>query len=74
MEDDQKVEVEELESVPFALANNDEEDRAKEPSVRKVNTEKSEAKPRSIPPPGAGQKIYEIDPQLFGFREHIDYR
>ena len=77
MEDNEKVEVEEQESVPSVLANNDEEACAEEPSVplhRKASTEKSEAKPRSIPPPGAGQKIYEIDPTLFGFREHIDYR
>ena len=77
MEDNEKVEVEEQESVPSALANNDVVARAKEPSVplhRKVSTEKSEAKSRSIPPPGAGQKIYEIDPTLLGFREHIDYR
>ncbi|XP_039057127.1 1,4-alpha-glucan-branching enzyme 1, chloroplastic/amyloplastic-like [Hibiscus syriacus] len=33
-----------------------------------------EAKPRSIPTPGAGQKVYEIDPLLLGFRDHIDYR
>ncbi|KAK8593397.1 hypothetical protein V6N12_045479 [Hibiscus sabdariffa] len=33
-----------------------------------------EAKPMSIPPPGAGQKVYEIDPLLLGFRDHIDYR
>ena len=77
MEDNEKVEVEGQESVPSALANNDEEAHAEEPFVplhRKVSTEKSEAKPRSIPPPGAGQKIYEIDPTLLGFREHIDYR
>ncbi|KAK8672161.1 hypothetical protein V6N13_110534 [Hibiscus sabdariffa] len=33
-----------------------------------------EAKPMSIPPPGAGQKVYEIDPLLLDFRDHIDYR
>ncbi|KAH9738381.1 SBE2.2 [Citrus sinensis] len=44
----------------------------------KVSSEKSEVKsevgPRSIPPPGAGQKIYEIDPNLLGHRQHLDYR
>ncbi|XP_022748370.1 1,4-alpha-glucan-branching enzyme 2-2, chloroplastic/amyloplastic-like isoform X1 [Durio zibethinus] len=77
MKDNEKVEVEEQESVPYALANNDEEFHAKEPPIplhRKVSTAKSEAKPRSIPPPGAGKRIYEIDPTLLGFREHIDYR
>ncbi|XP_034694883.1 1,4-alpha-glucan-branching enzyme 1, chloroplastic/amyloplastic-like isoform X3 [Vitis riparia] len=35
---------------------------------------KEEARPKSIPPPGTGQRIYEIDPFLRGYREHIDYR
>lgn len=35
---------------------------------------KTEAKSRSIPPPGSGQRIYEIDPSLTGFRQHLDYR
>ena len=59
MEDNEKVEVEQQEYVPSALANNDEEARAEEPSVpfhKTVSTEKSEAKPRSIPPPGAGHR------------------
>lgn len=29
---------------------------------------------RSIPPPGGGQRIYEIDPYLLNHREHLDYR
>lgn len=33
-----------------------------------------EARLKSIPPPGSGQKIYEIDPLLRGHREHLDYR
>lgn len=28
----------------------------------------------SIPPPGTGQKIYEIDPLLKSHKEHLDYR
>ncbi|KAL9260821.1 1,4-alpha-glucan-branching enzyme 1, chloroplastic/amyloplastic-like protein [Drosera capensis] len=28
----------------------------------------------TIPPPGKGQKIYEIDPLLGDFRDHLDYR
>ncbi|KAJ6922746.1 hypothetical protein NC652_016408 [Populus alba x Populus x berolinensis] len=35
---------------------------------------KTEAKSMSIPPPGSGQRIYEIDPSLTGFRQHLDYR
>ncbi|KAL3327624.1 hypothetical protein AABB24_035345 [Solanum stoloniferum] len=29
---------------------------------------------RGIPPPGLGQKIYEIDPLLTKYRQHLDYR
>lgn len=36
--------------------------------------EKVEEKPRFIPPPGSGQRIYEIDPCLEGHRGHLDYR
>ncbi|XVF07723.1 hypothetical protein REPUB_Repub06bG0164300 [Reevesia pubescens] len=77
MEDDEKIEVEEQESVPSAVVNDDKAAHSEKPSVPlhgKASTGKSEAKPRSIPPSGAGQKIYEIDPALLGFREHIDYR
>lgn len=35
---------------------------------------KAETIVRSIPPPGTGQRIYEIDPFLLGHKEHIDYR
>ena len=42
----------------------------------KVNKglEKSEEKQRIIPSPGAGQRIYEIDPLLKDHRAHLDYR
>jgi 1,4-alpha-glucan branching enzyme len=33
-----------------------------------------EEKLRVISPPGDGQQIYQIDPMLEGFRNHIDYR
>ncbi|KAG6514530.1 1,4-alpha-glucan-branching enzyme 1, chloroplastic/amyloplastic-like [Zingiber officinale] len=33
-----------------------------------------EGQPKSIPPPGSGQRIYEIDPTLRGFSGHLDYR
>lgn len=29
---------------------------------------------RAIPPPGLGQRIYEIDPMLNSYRSHLDYR
>lgn len=31
-------------------------------------------KPRTVPPPGDGKKIYEIDPMLLSYRNHLDYR
>ncbi|KAK8705191.1 hypothetical protein V6N13_048797 [Hibiscus sabdariffa] len=77
MRDNKKINAEEQESVPSTLASNDEEAHAEElsaPLNRKVRNPNSEAKPRSIPPPGAGQRIYEIDPTLSGFRQHLDYR
>ena len=30
--------------------------------------------PRVIPPPGEGQRIYDLDPYLKGHRAHLDYR
>ncbi|KAL6841200.1 hypothetical protein ACP4OV_028973 [Aristida adscensionis] len=33
-----------------------------------------EKKPLVIPPPGDGQRIYQIDPMLEGYRSHLDYR
>lgn len=36
--------------------------------------EEVEARPRTIPPPGTGQRIYKIDPLLNSYREHLDYR
>lgn len=29
---------------------------------------------KSVPPPGDGQRIYEIDPLLRNHQEHLDYR
>lgn len=40
-------------------------------STKKVETKKIK---RSIPPPGTGEKIYEIDPTLNGYRQHLEYR
>lgn len=31
-------------------------------------------KPRIVPPPGDGKKIYEIDPMLRSYSSHLDYR
>lgn len=39
-----------------------------------LSTANVKATQNSIPPPGTGQKIYEIDPMLTGFKDHLDYR
>ncbi|PIN00046.1 1,4-alpha-glucan branching enzyme/starch branching enzyme II [Handroanthus impetiginosus] len=36
--------------------------------------ETSRVKNRVVPPPGLGQRIYEIDPLLNNYRQHLDYR
>jgi 1,4-alpha-glucan branching enzyme len=30
--------------------------------------------PNVIPPPGDGQKIYEQDPHLLSYKDHLEYR
>lgn len=39
-----------------------------------ISTESEMVKKRAIPPPGLGQRIYEIDPLLRNYRDHLDYR
>ncbi|CAH9138425.1 unnamed protein product [Cuscuta epithymum] len=39
-----------------------------------ISIESEMAKRSIIPPPGLGQRIYEIDPLLKNFRNHLDYR
>lgn len=80
MEDDKKVEDEAKKSdVPSLDAGNVDgtEARGEEtphPLDGTVSTAKKNATQKSIPPPGNGKKIYEIDPLLVGFRDHLDYR
>ncbi|XP_043814777.1 1,4-alpha-glucan-branching enzyme 1, chloroplastic/amyloplastic isoform X2 [Manihot esculenta] len=65
------------ESLVMEDDKNVEEDEVKKESVplhETISIGKSESKPRSIPPPGSGQRIYDIDPSLAGFRQHLDYR
>lgn len=59
--------------------DDDDDDKAQDeetsvPLEGVLSATKVKAIPRSIPPPGIGQKIYEIDPTLSGFRQHLDYR
>ncbi|KAK4800803.1 hypothetical protein SAY86_021290 [Trapa natans] len=44
------------------------------PIIDVSNIEKANLREKSVPPPGPGQRIYEIDPLLMGFRGHLDYR
>ncbi|KAK4481161.1 hypothetical protein RD792_012042 [Penstemon davidsonii] len=39
-----------------------------------ISEESAKIRERGMPPPGIGQKIYEIDPLLSNHREHLDYR
>lgn len=39
-----------------------------------ISDESARVRERIIPPPGIGQRIYEIDPLLNNYREHLDYR
>ena len=39
-----------------------------------ISKEKDMVQQMSIPPPGTGQRIYEIDPLLRSYSEHLDYR
>ncbi|CAA0837880.1 1-4-alpha-glucan-branching enzyme 2-2-chloroplastic/amyloplastic [Striga hermonthica] len=39
-----------------------------------ISDESSRVRKKVIPPPGSGQRIYEIDPLLINYREHLDYR
>lgn len=50
------------------------EENVTEGVIKDADEPTVEDKPRVIPPPGDGQKIYQIDPMLEGFRNHLDYR
>lgn len=39
-----------------------------------ISTESEAIRQKSIPHPGSGQRIYEIDPPLRNHHEHLDYR
>ncbi|CAL9183351.1 unnamed protein product [Musa hybrid cultivar] len=49
-------------------------DKGTNSSQAKERVEDVEEKPRCVPPPGSGRRIYEIDPLLKGHRSHLDYR
>ncbi|XP_058107902.1 1,4-alpha-glucan-branching enzyme 2-2, chloroplastic/amyloplastic isoform X1 [Magnolia sinica] len=71
VEDDGKIE-DEQESFTSQLAVDDVLDSV--PAKTMEGDGEAEVKQRSILPPGTGQKIYEIDPLLRGFKGHLDYR
>ncbi|XP_023746197.1 1,4-alpha-glucan-branching enzyme 1, chloroplastic/amyloplastic isoform X2 [Lactuca sativa] len=43
-------------------------------SLFDIDKESEEIRKLSIPPPGKGERIYEIDPLLSNHREHLEYR
>jgi len=71
-------EVEEGLGSPLAsLVDNNVNAQAEKTSVstkKRVKVEGDEVKPKIIPPPGTGRKIFEIDPLLQGYRDHLDFR
>jgi len=67
----------EQESAASSLVGDDSRAQGKKASVpiaKTITIEKDEVRPRTIPPPGPGHGIYEIDPLLNNHREHLDYR
>ncbi|KAH0634714.1 hypothetical protein KY290_038213 [Solanum tuberosum] len=51
-----------------------EESKTLNTSEETIIDESDRIRERGIPPPGRGQKIYEIDPLLTNYRQHLDYR
>lgn len=51
-----------------------EESKTLNTSEETIIDESDRIRERGIPPPGLGQKIYEIDPLLTNYRQHLDYR
>lgn len=74
MDDESSTEVGVELEIESSVASND----AKESDVEGVNTvaqeSAAEVKPRDVPQPTTGQKIYEIDPMLTSFKYHLEYR
>lgn len=50
------------------------ESKTLDTSEESIIDESDRVRKRGIPPPGLGQKIYEIDPLLTNHRQHLDYR
>ncbi|TVU29892.1 hypothetical protein EJB05_21483 [Eragrostis curvula] len=50
-------------------------DEADVEALNKIPTESAaEGRPRDVPQPSNGQKIYELDPMLQGYKYHLEYR
>ena len=43
-------------------------------SLVEISKESAAIRQMPLPPPGTGQRIYEIDPLLDSHREHLEYR
>ncbi|KAL3754115.1 hypothetical protein ACJRO7_001375 [Eucalyptus globulus] len=75
MEAEEEIEVkEEQDSVSSSVIGDGDASEKSAPLQDAAVIEKEEVRKRTIPPPGSGQRIYEIDSLLLGYREHLDYR
>lgn len=69
--------IEELEfasSLQLQEGDKVEESKTLDTSEETISDESNRIREKGIPPPGLGQKIYEIDPLLTNYRQHLDYR
>ncbi|XP_048126938.1 1,4-alpha-glucan-branching enzyme 1, chloroplastic/amyloplastic-like isoform X2 [Rhodamnia argentea] len=77
MEAEEEIEVKEKQDSVSSSVIGDGDASDEEESAPLQDTaviEKEEVKKRTFPPPGSGQRIYEIDSLLMRYREHLDYR
>lgn len=80
MENEEEIEEEERQDSLEEKHDSSEDDDASEvegestPVIDVASVEKEELRKKTIPQPGLGQRISEIDPMLMRFREHLDYR
>lgn len=63
-----------MSSSPVDVNTNAQANKTSVHSGEKVKILSDEDKPKIIPPPGTGQKIYEIDSFLKAHSQHLDFR
>ncbi|KAI5084799.1 hypothetical protein GOP47_0001047 [Adiantum capillus-veneris] len=65
--------LEELENDPEKLSETIENLKEQNENLR-LHLAQADSFPKVVPPPGEGQKIYELDSYLKTYRDHLDYR